>query len=37
MESALWALNLICLVYMCFWAMKEDNIEDQEDAKDEDR
>lgn len=32
MESALWALNLICLAYMCFWAIKQD---DQEDKKQE--
>lgn len=37
MESALWALNLICLVYMCFWAIKQDDIENQDDTKDEEQ
>lgn len=27
MESALWALNLIGVVYACFWAMRQDNDE----------
>lgn len=25
MESVLWALNLCAVVYLCFWAIKEDN------------
>jgi hypothetical protein len=27
MESALWAINLCAVVYLCFWAIKEDNKE----------
>ena len=25
MESALWAINLCAVVYLCFWAIKEDD------------
>lgn len=27
MESALWAVNLCAVVYLCFWAIGEDNKE----------
>ncbi len=27
MESALWACNLVAVVYLCFWAIKEDDKE----------
>ena len=27
MESALWALNLCAVVFLCFWAIREDNKE----------
>jgi len=27
MESALWAVNLCAVVYLCFWAIKEDDKE----------
>ncbi|MDO6425491.1 hypothetical protein Q4489_00620 [Thalassotalea sp. 1_MG-2023] len=37
MESFLWACNLAAVVYLCFWAIKEDNKTaeaDEEDKKD---
>jgi hypothetical protein len=27
MESALWAINLCAVVYLCFWAIKTDDKE----------
>jgi hypothetical protein len=25
METVLWALNLMAVVYLCFWALREDS------------
>ena len=25
MESGLWALNLLAVVYLCFWALRQDS------------
>jgi hypothetical protein len=27
MESALWAINLVVLVFVCFWAIRQDKLE----------
>jgi hypothetical protein len=27
MESALWAINLVVLVFVCFWAIRQDKAE----------
>ncbi len=37
MESILWACNLAAVVFLCFWVIKEDDkeIEQQEKRKDE--
>ena len=32
MESALWALNLCAVVYLCLWAIKEDDKEVEKKA-----
>lgn len=26
MESILWAINLVALVYLCFWAIRQDKL-----------
>lgn len=31
MESLLWACNLIAVVYLCFWAIKEDTKDNAQD------
>ena len=30
-ESILWSINLVALVYLCFWAIRQDK-KDQQDA-----
>lgn len=30
MESLLWAINLIVVVYVCFWAIRQDKLEQAE-------
>ncbi|MET3118370.1 hypothetical protein AAKU64_002602 [Undibacterium sp. GrIS 1.8] len=32
MESALWAMNLVAVVYLCFWAIRQDK---QEQAREQ--
>jgi hypothetical protein len=27
MESILWSCNLVALVYLCFWAIRQDKLE----------
>ncbi len=34
MESFLWACNLVAVVYLCYWAIKEDNKEENVDHQD---
>lgn len=33
MESALWSINLLALVYLCFWAIRQDNAEQEAQAE----
>jgi hypothetical protein len=33
METGLWALNLLAVVYLCFWALREDSPKKQMPAK----
>lgn len=33
MESLLWALDLLAVVYLCFWALREDNALRREAAR----
>lgn len=30
MESALWSINLVALVYLCFWGIRQDKSEQNE-------
>lgn len=34
MESVLWAINLLALAYLCFWAIRQDKIEQLTEIKD---
>ena len=29
MESVLWAINLLAVVYLCFWALKQDSLPEE--------
>lgn len=33
MESILWACNLLALVYLCFWAIRQDKAQQAEQAQ----
>lgn len=33
MESILWACNLLALVYLCFWAIRQDKTQQAEQAQ----
>ncbi|MCU6434135.1 hypothetical protein LPB67_10180 [Undibacterium sp. Jales W-56] len=35
MESALWSINLLALVYLCFWAIRQDKAEQEADQVDQ--
>lgn len=37
MESFLWACNLMAVVFLCFWAIKEDEKDPDEKQKDKNR
>jgi hypothetical protein len=34
MESALWATDLLVLVYLCFWAIRQDNVKSNSQSED---
>lgn len=33
MESALWAINLVVLVFVCFWAIRQDKAENSHETE----
>jgi len=33
MESLLWALDLVAVVYLCFWALREDRAQEDKNKR----